>query len=326
MLRKELELNGLKLIDRMKENKTTNMSELLSAYKRGENIIQLLRFGNSDEYNELNRMKYVEIAYDLQSGSYIEAMKDPEHFRLKTTKCAEMAKIVERYCPNPKSLLKAGVGEAVTLVPFLDSFAYKIDEVYGFDISWSRTCHARKFLNSNSYDYVKLCTGTLQEIPFMDNSFDIIMTSHACEPNGGYEEIILKELFRVSAGFVCLFEPSFEFATAEGKERMLKHGYVKDLPRIAEKVGFEVVYSEKLETSLNTMNPSAALILKVPGSDFEAKPKYACPVNKSELIKYDSGFFSPDSYLYYPSINNIPALRKENGIIASTIYSELKLD
>jgi ubiquinone/menaquinone biosynthesis C-methylase UbiE len=308
----------------MKKN-TINMSEIHAAYKRGENIIQLLRTGNSDEYNSLNRMKYVEIAYDLQSGSYIEAMKDPEHFRIKSEKCAEMAKIVEKFCPNPDSLLKAGVGEAVTLVPFLDCFTSKIENLHGFDISWSRTCHARKFLDSNSYPEVKLCTGTLQEIPFMDNSFDIIMTSHACEPNGGYEEEILRELFRVSAGYVCLFEPSYEFANEEGKERMIKHGYIKGLPDIAKNVGFEVLYNEKLKTSVNEMNPSAALILKKP-KVVKAVPEYACPISKKQLVNFDNGYFSPDSYLFYPSICNIPTLRRENGIIASSIYNELNLD
>ena len=30
-----------------------------------------------------NKMSYIEIAYDLQSGSYIEAMKNPEHEAMK---------------------------------------------------------------------------------------------------------------------------------------------------------------------------------------------------------------------------------------------------
>lgn len=296
------------------------MRELHDAYLRGENIIKMLKKGNTDEYNFANKMKFIEIAYDLQAGSYVEAMKDPVHAQLKRKKCAEMAAIVSKYIPNPKSLLKAGVGEAVTLVPFLQAFENSIPRIEGFDISWSRISYARQFLNDHNFDSVKLCTGTLQSIPYVDNSFDVIMTSHAMEPNGGYEEVILKELARVSNSIVALFEPSFEMATPEGKERMISHGYVQRLPEIAQDLGFEILYNEPLQTAMRKNNPTAALILKVASSESaEYKPAYACPITKKRLTWYDKGYFSKESFLYYPSINNMATLRKENGILASSI-------
>jgi ubiquinone/menaquinone biosynthesis C-methylase UbiE len=298
-----------------------SMRNLREAYLQNKNIIQLLNEGNSDEFNLLNKMKYIEIAYDLQAGSYIKAMRDPEHAAVKTKKCFEMAEIVYKFLPNPKSLLKAGVGEAVTLVPFLNGFKSKIDTVHGFDISWSRVSHARLFLDENNYNGVNLCTGTLQEIPYVNNSFDVIMSSHSLEPNGGYEEVILKELMRVSSNIVALFEPSYEHASTEGKERMIKHGYVKDLPKIAQQLGFKVLHHAPMATSMSSLNPTAALILQVPNpTETVTQPKFACPITKSELISFDSGYISNESFMFYPMITNIPALRKENGILASAIY------
>lgn len=319
-------------MDEHKYNQETNlkgelrysMKDLHDAYNRGENIIQLLKKGNSNSFNLENKMKFIEIAYDLQSGSYIEAMKDPEHAKTKRKKCAEMASLVSQFCPNPKALLKAGVGEAVTLAPFLDSFQSQIKHIDGFDISWSRVSFARQFLNDNSYEKVRLCTGTLQSIPYVDNAFDLIMTSHAVEPNGGYEEVILNELKRVTSNMVALFEPSFEMASEEGKARMMAHGYVKKLPEIAQDLGFKILYNKPLQSSMRQSNPTAALILQVPEpTEIIESPSYACPISKKRLLTYDKGFFSKESFKYYPTINNIPTLRIENGILASSINSFL---
>lgn len=302
------------------------MRELHNAYRKGENIIEFLNRENSASDNKANRLKYIEISYDLQAGSYIKALQDPAHANLKEKKCTEMAEILKRYISNPKSFLKAGVGEAVTLVPFLNAYDYNIESIFGFDISWSRISHAKGFLEK-SQRKVNLCTGTLQQIPFMDSSFDVIMTSHACEPNRGYERVILKELKRVSSNIVALFEPGFEFTNKEGQERMIKHGYARGLPQIAEEIGFKILYHGPLEISVSDRNPTAALILQVPDvKKTNEAPSYACPITKQELLKYNSGYFSSESFLFYPSINGIPTLREENGILASQIAEELLND
>lgn len=306
------------------ENKKYSARELFDAYQNGKNIIQMLKEGNSKEYNHKNKMSYIEIAYDLQSGSYIEAMRDPEHAEMKRKKCTEIANMLEKYIPNPKSALKGGVGEAVTLVPILDALSCDIENIHGFDISWSRVIHAKSFLQENGYKDFSLCTGVLQSIPYVDNSFDLIMTSHSLEPNGGYEEVILKELMRVSSNIVALFEPSYEFASEEGKERMIEHGYVKGLPEIAKKLGFKVLAHEKLTTAMNLKNPTAALILEVPNPKAPLdKPKFSCPVSKSELTSYDTGYFSKESFRFYPKIDGVPTLRSQNGVLASSIMKSM---
>lgn len=306
------------------KNNNYSAKELYNAYLKGKNIIELLKDGNSEEYNLLNKMNYIEIAYDLQSGTYIEAMNNPQHAALKIQKCKEIASLVSSYISNPKSLLKGGVGEAVTLVPILDALPNKIENVHGFDISWSRVINGKSYLVENGYTDFTLCTGELQSIPYVDNSFDLILTSHSLEPNGGNEKEILLELMRVSSNIVALFEPSFEFASEKGKARMIKHGYVKNLPGIAKELGFKVLAHHKLETSISEINSTAALILQVPNPHKpDSNPKFSCPVSKRELVKYDHGFFSEDSFLFFPVIENIPTLRPQNGILASAIMKRI---
>lgn len=299
------------------------MKQLRNAYREGKNIMSLLRADLSEEEYLKNKINHIEIAYDLQAGSYVEAMRNKEHATKKRKVCNEMAEIVNHYCSDAQSLLKGGVGESVTLVPFLDAYKGSLVDIYGFDISWSRLYYSSKFLKENNYLDVNICTGTLQDIPFVNNCFDVIMTSHSLEPNGGYELDILKELKRVSGQYVALFEPSYEKASEEGKQRMVKNGYVKNLPSIAKSLGFDILYNELLTTSINLNNPTQALILRNNNAKTTNRVNYACPTTKLPLSKYENGYVNEESLLFYPEINKIPALRKNNGVLVSALSNVL---
>ena len=301
------------------------MQSLLTAYERGENIMKLLQEGKSEEEMTRERIRHIEVAYDLQAGSYVRAMQNTEHRAQKSAICQEMAELVHRYIPQPKTLLKGGVGEAVTLVPFLDAFPNSIENLYGFDISWSRLQYARQFLDENAYPSTQLCVGALQALPFVNDAFDLIMTSHALEPNGGDEHNILEELFRVSAGIVALFEPSYEFADEVGKKRIIEKGYIKHLDKVAESVGFDVLYYAPLSSAINPQNPTAALVLHKPNAASRlSDKKYACPQAKTSLIKKEGGYFSDESFLFYPIVSDVPVLRVEHALLASAMYAQDK--
>ena len=66
-------------------------------------------------------------------------------------------------------------------------------------------------------------------LPLADSSVDVVFTSHALEPNHGREEQLLKELLRVARRHLLLFEPSWENADQAVRDRMVQHGYVRDL-------------------------------------------------------------------------------------------------
>lgn len=291
----------------------TTPRELKNLYESGKNISQLLRTEKNLNHNS---SEIIEIAYDLQTGSYIEAMNDSKMLEQKNNYTDRLAKIILEL-GEPESILEAGIGEATTLSGVLKSLNSNIKS-YGFDISWSRVAYARKWLHSQGILNTTLCSGELLNIPFSDNSIDIVYTSHSIEPNGGNEEPILKELFRVTRKYLILLEPSYEMASDEAKRRMISHGYCKNLKTISESLGYQILTHELFPFTTNPLNPTAITIIKKHSDTIDSPSSiFACPKYKTPLEIVGSMLFSPEALTVYPIIDEIPCLRIQNGIFAS---------
>ncbi|RKX40351.1 MAG: methyltransferase type 11, partial [Verrucomicrobia bacterium] len=176
--------------------------ELKELYKQGENISAWLR---REEGVAHNTREIIEVAYDLQSGSYVSAMDDPTISAHKREYAIEISKLIRSLC-EPESILEAGVGEATTLSGVVKALGSTVAS-YGFDLSWSRVAVAREWLENQDVQNTVLCTGDLLNAPFASNSIDVVYTSHSIEPNGGSEEAILRELYRVAKRYLVLLEP-----------------------------------------------------------------------------------------------------------------------
>jgi uncharacterized protein YbaR (Trm112 family) len=295
--------------------------QLLDAYERGENITQILRQAGGVSQNT---QEIIEMAYDLQAGSYVEGMADPRKRKFVAHYSAAIANEIRKLVKHARNVLEAGIGEATTLSGVLKSLRHDPRSAYGFDISWSRVAEARRWLARESLPGVHLCTASLSEIPYGDNAFDIVYTSHAIEPNGGNEIPILKELYRVTAGYLLLFEPSYEMADAEGKRRMRTLGYCRGLETKSRQLGFEVLEVRRFEHRSNPLNPTMALLIR----KFEARsgrkqrPLYVCPVLKTPLKKRKGVMASTPGLLVYPIIDGIPCLRTSNAIVASHLVKQ----
>lgn len=211
--------------------------------------------------------------------------------------------------------IQAGVGEATTLSGVLKALPKHIKS-YGFDLSWSRVYCAREWLETNDISSTFLCTGELKNIPFMDNSIDIVYTAHSIEPNGGAEEAILKELYRVARKYVILLEPSYELANDKAKQRMLAHGYCQNLIGISEQLGFKIIEHKLFPYSANPLNPTAVTIIEKM-TDNSVNDVLACPRYITPLLLKGGHYFSQETQVVYPVLNGIPCLRIDNGILAS---------
>ena len=163
--------------------------------------------------------------------------------------------------------------------------------------------------------YKRFFVADLFETPFEDNSVDNVYTSHALEPNGGHEQELLTELFRITAGYLILFEPIFEFASEEGKKRMMSHRYVRNLKQCAEKLGYTIIRCEKLCVSQNELNPTGVIVIEKHGQTNNAG--LCDPVSKKELNEYGDCFYCEASMLAYPKINGIPCLTRQNAVLAT---------
>jgi hypothetical protein len=180
----------------------------------------------------------------------------------------------------------------------------------------------KKWLADLGFDNTTLCTGSLSDIPYADNSFDTVYTAHSIEPNGGQEARIVSELFRVASRYLLLIEPCYELASSEGKARIDKLGYCKGLRSHAEALGMNVVLHEPYPNTANSLNPTAITVIEKSPHALSARPTYQCPRFKESLVSDGTFCYSLDTFAVYPILAGIPCLRKENAIIAS-LYPKL---
>jgi ubiquinone/menaquinone biosynthesis C-methylase UbiE len=246
--------------------------ELDALYKKGVNITQLLR----DEKNfQKNTSEMIEIAYDLQAGSYTAGVENEENAKINRGYTQGVVDAILQLC-KPESILEAGVGEATTLSDVAANIGSGVRS-FGFDLSWSRVAYAKHYLKKNSVSNVTLYTGDIFNIPFADNSIDVVYTSHSMEPNGGHEEALLKELFRVSRKFLILLEPAYELSNEDIRQRMDSHGYCKNLKGTAESLGYDVIEHSLFSAQTTTTNPTAITIIKKDSVTDTIPNPFVCP-------------------------------------------------
>lgn len=287
--------------------------ELKEQYATGVNVSAFLKNQYGLDYNS---EEIIEVSYDLQAGSYIEAMRNDNTLLHKQEYAGQIIQEIRSLCDSPVSLLEAGVGEATTLAEVIKGFAGNTTLAYGFDLSWSRTALARSWINKQGLD-ATLCTGSLMHIPFADASIDIVYTSHSIEPNKGSEEKILKELYRVTRKFLILLEPCYEFASEQARKRMDALGYCRGLGEISRRNGFKIIKQELFPFTINPLNPTGITIIEKPVEGDAPGSVLVCPRWKTSLQEIGGMLFSPEALVVYPVLGGIPCLRIENGIVAS---------
>lgn len=299
-----------------------SLKELKTLYAKGVNITQLLK---EETAQSENTEEIVEIAYDLQAGSYVDWMADPCMRKIKDAVALAQSDIIAGL-GTFESILEAGVGEGTTLSSILDKVGVGATcSAYGFDLSWSRIAVGRSWLEDNGFYDVELCTGNMFHMPYSDDSIDIVYTSHSIEPNGGKEKPLLEELYRVARKYLVLFEPCYSLAEPEGQERMVQLGYCRDLEVVADSLGYDVVSHERLSVIENPLNPTAVTVIRKGNTVGAPQSVLACPMCKTPLVEKGCVMFSPEGQVVYPIVAGIPCLRRKDAIMA-TKFEELVLD
>lgn len=297
-----MNLDLLKIIPILKEK-----------YKQGENLINFITLN----YPSAEALKSaINISYDIQSGSYVENFKrDPAYYEAYLS---DYAAIINQLGPI-KNIVEAGVGEATTLLPLLAKLNHKPDQLIGFDSSWSRISTARKFASDLNTINPLLAVGNLFNCPLKDNSVDLVLTSHAIEPNGGLEKEALIELHRITKKYLVMFEPIYELADQKGKDRMNQLGYVKGLKQTAIDLGYNVIRFELLSYNKDLSNPTGVIVIQKNIDSESEEIQFCDPVSKLPLIDSLDCMYNKESGLSYPKIMGIPCLKIENAIVTTKI-------
>ena len=290
-----------------------DLKNLKTLYKKGENIIQHLRNVNRGRISPED----IKISYDLQAGSYIK--KAARFSKLEEERGVIYSEIIQSL-GSFNSILEVGIGEGTTFLQISKRINNDVS-LLGFDFSFSRLLYAKQFLQENKTK-PSLFLGDMYNAPLLSNSVDVVYTNHTLEPNGGNESKLLKELYRITNKFLVLLEPIYELSSASSKEHMDNHGYVKNLYDHAKNLNFKIIDYRLLfdDNNLNANSTGVIIIEKnnnLENVNQENLLPLSCPVSKTQLELINSSYYSSESLLLYPVIEDIPILVPENAIVAA---------
>ena len=291
--------------------------EAKAIYQKGGNVTEYLRakFGS-----ESNTSEIIEIAYDLQAGSYVDLVNSD---RDKASKYAnEIGAILRKHLENGDSMLDVGTGEMTTLTLVMNEIDIDLSNILALDISWSRLSVGMKFhlKNRKRTIPIKPFVADIKAIPLHEKCVDVTTSSHALEPNGNNLEALLLELFRVTKKRLILFEPSYELNSKEGKARMDRLGYIKNIEGTVAKLGGNVLEVLPIHNVGNPLNPTACYIIEPPKHNIKYLEEaiFCVPGTNFKLESDGLYLLSRDSGLVFPILEEIAVLKNTSAILATS--------
>jgi uncharacterized protein YbaR (Trm112 family) len=291
-----------------------NLNKIKKIFDSGGNIMEYLK--EVDVKQDIDDMLL--ISYDFQAGSYIKKSEEnPEYEEERANVYSEIINNLGSF----DSIMEVGVGEGTTFFNVIKKLNNKDVASFGFDISYSRIQFGRQYLKSKKMDDTLLFTGNFFNCPVQDDAIDIVYSNHSLEPNGGNEREILTELYRITRKYLVLIEPIYELAGEQGKVHMDKHGYVKNIHKIALELGYKVVdYRILFKGNFQGHNNTGVVLIEKNSETLDKREDIkplGCPITKLPLSLHKGHYYCQDSLLLYPVVNNIPCLLPENAIVAT---------
>lgn len=287
-------------------------------YSKNINIIKFLR-ANS----KLKEKDIIKISYDLQAGSYIKIY----NYR----KSKEILDPLINEINNNKfhSLLDFGCGDLTTLYTILKNIDCKKKVFYAYDFSFTRIWAGKKFLKKKNITIDLTCfSNNSYKIPLPNNSIDIIITSHAIEPNKNNASKVLSEIFRVAKKKIIMLEPNnnlFHLYNDSIKKKLQKrfkyHNYVFNLENKIKKLtnNYKIIYKQK---HFNELNPASIFVINKDEKQ-SSKILFNNPNNDNDILEKNNNFyFSKISGEIFPIIDNIVVFNKNEIFIDYEMFSK----
>ncbi len=101
---------------------------------------------------------------------YTPEIGSPEIRGTEENRAWNLEKMILEHCDTTKTLLDIGCGTANKLLPF----SHNVNFLVGIDINPSLLCEAQAFFSKNKITNALFVQGDAENLPFMDNQFDII--------------------------------------------------------------------------------------------------------------------------------------------------------
>lgn len=292
-----------------------------AVYAEGGNVSQYLRENLNHDYNT---PQIIELAYDLQAGSYIRNMSSNMEFARKYA--CEQAALISPFLSADKRMLDVGTGELTNLSTLLLALEKSVDKVHALDISWSRLRVGQDFAREHlgaKVSQLDSFVADMEGIPLASKSVDVVTSTHALEPNGKNIKKLLLELCRVCREKLVLFEPSYEMTSDAGRVRMDRLGYIRDIEGEVAAIGGKILDVKPL-LNVDPMNPTACYIVEPPEADsrdvrVDKMTTYTVPGTDYQLEKRSGFWFSEDTGLAFPELQGIPVLKSDAAVLASAL-------
>ena len=292
---------------------------------------------NKNNYKILDKIKYLKknyffflkkntnlsnkeinlISYGFQAGSYVKYFNKNKNNPILNSYYDQIYIVLKDFIKPKYSVIEAGSGEGNMLFQMMRRFKKKKNSFFGFDYSFSRLFLGKKNLEKYKIR-PNIFLSDMTNIGVTNNSFDVVFTNHALEPNGGNEEIILKELLRIANKYVILFEPIYELSPKINQKRMDRLGYVKNLYKICKKLDCKIIEHKLLETSINKKNLTGVIILKKKKTK-KNRLNYKCVLTDQKIYNKKTYYYNKNIGIIYPVIKKIPILIDKSAIIAPNI-------
>jgi SAM-dependent methyltransferase len=302
-----------------------NLINVKTNYKNGKNITEYLK--NIENIN-YNTSQIIEIAYDLQAGSYIEHYN--KNSTLINVYIDELVNILNNHIHSETSILDIGTGELTTLSLIINKLKNKPNNIFAFDISWSRIQKGLIFSKQYMLNNLHAFVADIKEIPLMNKSINITISSHALEPNGSNLRELMIELFRVTIDKLILFEPCYEINTEAGKSRMDKLGYIKNMDGIVKELNGKLLEKIVIKNTINSLNPTVCFIIEPPKYNEPVVSNntkfFSIPGSNYNIIKHENYYFSNEVGFCYPIIQDIPILKSSSAILTTSLSLSNELE
>jgi len=280
---------------------------------------------------------FVEKKYDQLSGSYIDykyhkgkqmsgfyyvdnVIKKISYFEQDKNIMNEYYKVLSEY--KFKNILEVGAGELTTLGS-MASFLGDDIEYYAMDLSLNRVYQGREDFLKRHNCKLQVCKANAVALPYPDNFFDMVFTSHCLEHMPYDYKKAIDEMCRVAKKVIVLFEPSYEMGTFSQKIKMKASDYVRGIPNYVNSIKNVRLSKHFFLKNGSFFNRTACHVIEVKKSQDKKKDfNYSCPFCKTKLKEHKTYLLCPHCEKLYFIFEGIPLLDDKYSFYVGNKYKQ----